>query len=484
MLEQHRGMAVGLMRFSLKRCFLYVLCLTVALFFVLNVRQRDFWNPPRTDAVHADTPARTIPDGSKMKQVWSTKKRVRPKSKGKEKIATEAVNSSALVNLLEISEDVWDPAHRPWYMKDGHRLPHPAPRIRRSGKRVARLWPEEDPMEDRITNQLMYVPPEYNKTSAEQKLKKILVTNGMGEAKPGREIFQKLGCPVDTCTILRSKPEEADLILFKDHVSHPGSRPQNQIWMLYFLECPYHTQTIKFPQINWTATYRRDSDIVAPYERWHYYDPKITQIPQRINYAANKTRKVAWFVSNCHARNQRLQYARELGKYIPVDIYGACGSLRCPRSRAQTCFDMLDTDYKFYLAFENSNCKDYITEKFFVNGLGHNVLPIVMGARPEDYERSSPYRSYIHVDEFESPKELADYLHRLDKDDELYNSYFRWKGTGEFINTYFFCRVCAMLHDEYPVKSYSDVNVWWRGEGVCTQSSWRKHNAPSNAIGN
>lgn len=65
-----------------------------------------------------------------------------------------------------------------------------------------------------------------------------------------------------------------------------------------------------------------------------------------------------------------MNYARELGKYINVDIYGACGPHRCPRTSANRCFQLLDEDYKFYLAFENSNCRDYITEKFFVNGLG------------------------------------------------------------------------------------------------------------------
>ena len=28
-----------------------------------------------------------------------------------------------------------------------------------------------------------------------------------------------------------------------------------------------------------------------------------------------------------------------------------------------------------------------------------------------------------------------------------YISLFQWKGTGEFINTKFWCRVCALLHD-------------------------------------
>lgn len=48
-----------------------------------------------------------------------------------------------------------------------------------------------------------------------------------------------------------------------------------------------------------------------------------------------------------------------------------------------------------------------------------------MGAHPDDYARAAPYKSYIHVDDFSSPKDLADYLHLLDQNDDLYNEYFR-----------------------------------------------------------
>ncbi|XP_043519704.1 glycoprotein 3-alpha-L-fucosyltransferase A isoform X4 [Frieseomelitta varia] len=442
---------MSLPRSSLKGYFFYVLFFSGFLLVVLNLLQDEIWHRMRPHSGQSQSVR--VPDNSKVSNLTGT------------------------TILTRNSLESMDPSKRPWYMKGGTRRPYPAVKSHRTGRRLARLWPDEDSYDDRVTNQLMYVPTDYNKTGGDRPMKKIMVPHGMPEAKVGSDIFLQHRCPVNTCTIVRDNAEDADLILFKDYITHVGRRSPNQVWMLYFLECPYHTQSVKNAVINWTATYRRDSDIVAPYERWQYYDPSVTQISQSFNYAANKTKKVAWFVSNCHPRNQRMHYAKELSKYIQVDIYGTCGSLRCPRSQSQACFDMLDEDYKFYLAFENSNCKDYITEKFFVNGLGHNVLPIVMGAHPTDYARSAPYRSYIHVDEFESPKELAEYLHRLDRDDELYNSYFRWKGTGEFINTYFWCRVCAMLHDDRPPKFYKDVNEWWRGDGICTTASWREHDS-------
>ena len=85
-----------------------------------------------------------------------------------------------------------------------------------------------------------------------------------------------------------------------------------------------------------------------------------------------------------------------------------------------------------------------------------------MGAHPNDYKKVAPPNSFIHVDEFNSPRQLAEYMHILDNNDELYNEYFRWKGTGEFINTKFVCRLCAMLQISpvFPIW-YSNVKDWW-----------------------
>ena len=106
-----------------------------------------------------------------------------------------------------------------------------------------------------------------------------------------------------------------------------------------------------------------------------------------------------------------------------------------------------------------------------------------MGAAPEDYKRAAPPHSYIHVEDFDSPKELAEYLIKLDQNDDLYNEYFRWKGTGSNINTFFWCRVCAMLHAPRESHSYRDLEKWWRGPEVCIGSDkWRDHSRKSKQI--
>ena len=73
---------------------------------------------------------------------------------------------------------------------------------------------------------------------------------------------------------------------------------------------------------------------------------------------------------------------------VPVDIYGKCGKNSCaPGRRAGDCYSLLATNYKFFLAFENSICKDYVTEKMY-EALKHQWIPVVRGGA--DYSTFAP----------------------------------------------------------------------------------------------
>ena len=100
----------------------------------------------------------------------------------------------------------------------------------------------------------------------------------------------------------------------------------------------------------------------------------------------------------------------------------------------------------------------------------NDVVPVVMGAPRADYERAAPPQSFIHVDDFESPRHLADFLRAVAADRDRYNSYFRWHGIGEYIDTKFWCRLCALLHETHRSgrhSVYERLDDWWRGRGAC-----------------
>ena len=67
----------------------------------------------------------------------------------------QVIETTFVNDLAEISVDINDLSKRPWFMKGGKERPLPALKSQHTGRRLARLWPEEDPYDDRITNQVI-----------------------------------------------------------------------------------------------------------------------------------------------------------------------------------------------------------------------------------------------------------------------------------------------------------------------------------------
>ena len=225
---------------------------------------------------------------------------------------------------------------------------------------------------------------------------------------------------------------------------------------------------------NLTFTYMYDSDITAEYGKFFQLERKRT-----VSFAENEVyrsefqnkKMIAWAVSNCQAFTIRSEYVKELRNYVSVDIYGKCGNMTCPYDNANnTCFQMMSKQYLFYLAFENSYCDDYATEKVF-RTLQLQQIPIVLGKY--NYEKHFPERSVINVKDYKSPAELADYLIYLSKNWTAYAEYFEWKNSYSFKCWPYnvldgFCKLCYILHNSsYEYQSSFDPEEYWNQEQLC-----------------
>ena len=245
--------------------------------------------------------------------------------------------------------------------------------------------------------------------------------------------------PLTTCPELRGQCEftgnhsrfnESDIVLFhmRSAFAYPPRHPPNQKWLFVVRESPVHVY-VKLARLqgvfNLTMTYAMSAHVPWPLGSCQPLSPSAhPNKSSTFNYAAKKKHLVAWFVSNCRTPSRRETYVQLLGKHIDVHRYGCGGKYHCPRTRSKTCDGRLNDDYKFYLSFENSLCRDYVTEKLW-RILQINVVPIVLGNA--SYSEFLPPHSYIDVRDFASPRHLADYLKVLDANDALYNEYFHWK---------------------------------------------------------
>ncbi len=120
----------------------------------------------------------------------------------------------------------------------------------------------------------------------------------------------------------------------------------------------------------------------------------------------------------------------------------------------------------------------FITEKL-ATGLKANMVPLVIGSR--DVSRVAPPGSYIHVLDYSSPNELADYLKLLHQNDTLYKSYFKWKESYQHYRNLdekkrLFCRLCKFLHSKNAKKRLviSHFYNWFFNESNCVNDKISK----------
>jgi alpha-1,3-fucosyltransferase len=363
-------------------------------------------------------------------------------------------------------------------------------------------------------------------SSESSKLKIILMWDNIerwwngGNAMPAgiSTPLKNAQCPVTSCLFTEdvSLINQSDVVVFYIQTMNnfPINRQTHQRFVFAQLETPishplpeiFDDERVRYGYFNWTMTYRWDSDIVhrgeygyiriktsnnhyngtgikaRSLDDWSHQNnaflnsiPNLIKLPipsQFKNAIKKKTKLVAWFVSHCSTPIRREEYVRQLSKFITIDIFGGCNNRNCPGIFTPfRCNEMLRTDYKFYLALENSWCKDYVTEKLY-RPLMYDAVPIVMGGA--NYSKFAPQYSYINVRDFGSPKDLAEYILLLDKNDYLYSRYFEWKKYYEVISydNYGLCELCRMAHDDtLQPKTYNDIKQWWVNNGGCHNDS-------------
>ena len=80
--------------------------------------------------------------------------------------------------------------------------------------------------------------------------------------------------------------------------------------------------------------------------------------------------------------------------------------------------------------------------------------------------------------DFKTVKDLADYLHYLDKNNTAYNEYFSWRQKyrtrgEEWSFMCMFCQTVTLRTDFKQRGRYKDLTGYWVGKGRCNEKDER-----------
>ena len=321
------------------------------------------------------------------------------------------------------------------------------------------------------------------RNSRKTKLKKILLWTPFFNKekwwfeKMGQYQFIRDNCEVNTCevTLNRDDVYDVDALLFnlRNLGGFPSKHPPHQPWVLVNLESPINSLSgnslTPYDRVfNWTSFYDQASTVRLTYGLT--YVKKVPKV-EEIDFVRGRKNRAIAFISNCGPSN-RLRFLANLQHYYPVDLYGRCGK-RDPCSYSEPCLRKLVRGYKYYLSLENSFCREYITEKFWL-ALRRGTVPIILGARKDDYAAVAPPNSFIHVDSHHNLVTLVRYLQHLDRNDDEYVQFYEWRinyGVSADLSNLrdYNCRLCAALHNTSIPRQSQMLSNWWDPHKQCIQ---------------
>lgn len=227
-----------------------------------------------------------------------------------------------------------------------------------------------------------------------------------------RRLLPKVKCVVFH---IPSLPELDRTLLYE---LRQTARP-NQIWVAWSKESVVNYPLLDDPQcmelFDYEMSYRQSADIFTPYLRPHWPRKFVSVLPRQ------KKRLCAAFVSSGLNSSRRQEFLEELAQYIPIDSYGKfMRNRRILWDRGRATKTKVISRYRFTLAFENSICPDYVTEKLFEPFIAGSI-PVYLGA-PNAEEFAPGDDAYINVSDFSSIKELAQYMKSVDD-----SRYHEWR---------------------------------------------------------
>ncbi|KAJ6644655.1 Alpha-(1,3)-fucosyltransferase 10 [Pseudolycoriella hygida] len=229
----------------------------------------------------------------------------------------------------------------------------------------------------------------------------------------------------------------------------PIPRSYNHLWALFHEESPKNSALLMYDAalsfFNVTATFSQNSDFPLTLQHLDSYEMLVSR-----NYTHTVDEKnqfqqdellapVLYMQSICDTMSGRDPYIMELMQYINVDSYGRClNNKELPESLSgKNYLSTMDSEelykfisrYKFVISYENSVCNDYVTEKLWRTIVVGSV-PVYFGA-PNIKQWLPNNKTAILIDDFKSPKELAEFLLDLNEDENEYNTYLRHKNVDE-----------------------------------------------------